>query len=209
MWSKQKKIKAHDPSVKPLIQSLWGSEAASALYQPEALAYLRHYRQVACRTIPLRQPATRVVIRQTQGQSAGFIRLVDIVKKSSQKSIAEIKSAVEAANPDWLQDSHDSTILTHAVSAAVNLWLFTSLDCHDDAHTLKQALAETLPKEGKPQNDILRDDFSAKTLSRSCGFTFIWTSDLSKHLLFKPATREIHFFRHARALDHLVDSDYG
>lgn len=191
-----------------LVEEVWGSDAAQALARPEGSAYFRHYKQVAQRAAP-QKGATRLILSSpTQKQSSAFIDLIKLVQDACPGTLGDLTNSIKSANVGWLQNNESDDSLSAAVAAATELWLFTSIDCSDSASSILTLIERSLVPSSDQAlygGEVLPSDFSAKLLSRTCNFSFTWTSDLARHLKLR-GPHDLYFFRHAKALDHHIAS---
>jgi hypothetical protein len=133
-----------------------------------------------------------------------IIALVQLIDADRDKSIAQIRDDIRAADPKWMISGADDDSTLAALKFIVRLWLFIKPELKDGTRTLSQIVAAKLPKRAAPQHkpdhmSHLSHDFSAKSLTRKGGIKIEWTSYLSDHLTFVGKAR-LRVFRHVSAL---------
>jgi hypothetical protein len=133
-----------------------------------------------------------------------IIALVQLVDADRDKSIAQIRDDIRAADPKWMISGADDDSTLAALDFVVRLWLFIKPGLEHGTRTLSQVVAAELPErttlQRKPDHlPHLSRDFCAKSLMRKGGIKIEWTSYLSDHLTFVGKTR-LRVFRHVSAL---------
>lgn len=192
--------------IEKLAGGVWGIDPPRATSESEAAAYLEHYKGVT-RLAATRTPAPVRLINRPD-KIVGLVQLLSIIKQHSDKPLKEIAASIATERFAWVGDGTSDCFFIEATHAVVALWLFVNVQDSNDALPLSEAIAVSLPSARTTNHGYLPFDLSAKSITRKGGFTFVWTSDLSKHLTLA-SRNEIHFFRHSRVLDFLARGEHA